>query len=261
MRLTRRFVVRTGVLSALVPVFERFAVPFLGASALAQTGNGEGPADWRHGLSLYGQLKYPAEFKHFDYVNPRAPKGGAVRLMAVGTFDNFNEVVAGLKGSIAAGTGMISDTLLAPALDEVSTEYGLIAEAVTHARDFSQATFRLRAAARHHDGKPITVDDVIFSMESCKKHSPRGWRPITGTSPRCSKPESARSPSSSTGRAIAKCRSSWASSMSCRDIGGRGPTRRAANATSARPRSSRRSATPLIASKTSSPAAPSFTSG
>jgi microcin C transport system substrate-binding protein len=172
LRLTRRFVVRTGVLSALVPVFERFAVPFLGASALAQTGNGEGPAGWRHGLSLYGQLKYPAEFKHFDYVNPRAPKGGAVRLMAVGTFDNFNEVVAGLKGSIAAGTGMISDTLLAPALDEVSTEYGLIAEAVTHARDFSNATFRLRAAARHHDGKPITVDDVIFSMESFKKHSP-----------------------------------------------------------------------------------------
>src|SRR6476661_9594145 len=67
---------------------------------------------------------------------------------------------------------MISDTLLAPALDEVSTEYGLIAEAVTHARDFSHATFRLRAAARHHDGKPITVDDVIFSMESFKKHSP-----------------------------------------------------------------------------------------
>src|ERR1043166_2319960 len=79
---------------------------FLGASALAQTGNGEAPADWRHGLSLFGELKYPADFKHFDYVNPQAPKAGTVRLMAVGTFDNFNEVVAGLKGSIAAGTGM-----------------------------------------------------------------------------------------------------------------------------------------------------------
>ena len=172
LRLNRRLVVRPGVLAALFPAFGRFAGPFLGARAFAQTGNGEGPADWRHGLSLFGELKYPANFKHFDYVNPQAPKGGVVRLMAVGTFDNFNEVVAGLKGSIAAGTGMISDTLLAPALDEVSTEYGLIAEAVTHARDFSHATFRLRAAARHHDGRPITVDDVIFSMEAFKKNSP-----------------------------------------------------------------------------------------
>src|SRR5437667_3890727 len=92
--------------------------------------------------------------------------------MALGTFDNFNEVVAGLKGSIAAGAGMISDTLLAPALDEVSTEYGLIAEAVGHPRDFSSATFRLRAAARHHEGKPVTVDDAIFSMQAFKTHNP-----------------------------------------------------------------------------------------
>ena len=92
--------------------------------------------------------------------------------MAVGTFDNFNEVVSGLKGSIAAGAGMLSDTLLAPSLDEVSTDYGLIAEAVTHASDFSSATFRLRANARYHDGKPVTVEDVIFSMQAFKKHSP-----------------------------------------------------------------------------------------
>ncbi|TMK00104.1 MAG: ABC transporter substrate-binding protein [Alphaproteobacteria bacterium] len=170
MRLTRRSLVRSGVLAALCPIFDR--LPFLGAAARAQAGNGEGSLEWRHGLSLFGDLKYPAAFKHFDYVNPNAPKGGSVRLMAIGTFDNFNEVVAGLKGSIAAGAGMISDTLLAPALDEVSTEYGLIAEAVSHPRDFSSATFRLRAAARHHDGKPVTVDDVIFSMQAFKTHNP-----------------------------------------------------------------------------------------
>jgi microcin C transport system substrate-binding protein len=171
-RLTRRLVVRAGVLAAVSPILGRFGLPLLAGSAYAQERNGERNLEWRHGLSLFGELKYPAGFKHFDYVNPNAPKGGSVRLMALGTFDNFNEVVAGLKGSIAAGAGMISDTLLASAFDEVSTEYGLIAEAVSHSSDFSSATFRLRAAARHHDGKPITVDDVIFSMQAFKKHSP-----------------------------------------------------------------------------------------
>jgi len=134
LRLTRRSVVRTGVLAALSPILDRFGAPFLGASARAQGGS----LQWQHGLSLFGELKYPAGFKHFDYVNPSAPKGGSVRLMALGTFDNFNEVVAGLKGSIAAGAGMLSDTLLAPSLDEVSTDYGLIAEAVSHPSDFSR---------------------------------------------------------------------------------------------------------------------------
>ncbi len=171
-RLTRRLVVRAGVLAALSPILGRFGLPLFAGSAYAQERNGERNLEWRHGLSLFDELKYPAGFKHFDYVNPNAPKGGSVRLMALGTFDNFNEVVSGLKGSIAAGAGMISDTLLASALDEVSTEYGLVAEAVSHPSDFSSATFRLRAAARHHDGKPITVDDVIFSMQAFKKHNP-----------------------------------------------------------------------------------------
>jgi microcin C transport system substrate-binding protein len=81
-------------------------------------------------------------------------------------------VVAGVKGSIAAGASMISDTLLVSALDEVSTEYGLLAEAVSHPGDFAWASFRLRPQARHHDGKPVTVEDVIYSFESFKKHSP-----------------------------------------------------------------------------------------
>jgi microcin C transport system substrate-binding protein len=168
LRLTRRFVIRAGVLTAIAPILDRFGMPILSTAANAQ---GTAP-NWKHGLSLFGELKYPPGFKHFEYVNPNAPKAGTVRLNAFGTFDNFNEVVAGVKGSIAAGAGMISDTLLVSALDEVSTEYGLLAEAVSHPPDFASATFRLRAEARHHDGKPVTIDDVIFSFESFKKHSP-----------------------------------------------------------------------------------------
>jgi microcin C transport system substrate-binding protein len=169
LRLTRRSVVRAGVL-ALSPIFDRLMPLSFGSAARAQETGSE--RNWRHGLSLFGELKYQPGFKHFDYVNVSAPKGGTVRLIAFGTFDNFNEVVAGLKGSIASGTGVISDTLMAPSLDEVSTDYGLIAEAVSHPPDFSSATFRLRAAARHHDGKPVTAEDVIYSFESFKKYNP-----------------------------------------------------------------------------------------
>ncbi len=171
MRLTRRTVVHAGALATLSPIFQRLGLPLLGSTPVSAQEPNSG-RDWRHGLSLFGELKYPAGFKHFDYVNPKAPKGGTVRLIALGTFDNFNEVVAGLKGSIAMGTGIISDTLMAPSFDEVSTDYGLIAEAVSHPPDFSSASFRLRSAARHQDGKPITVDDVIFSMQAFKKHNP-----------------------------------------------------------------------------------------
>ena len=128
---------------------------------------------WRHGLSLFGDLKYPPGFARFDYVNPNAPKGGAARQIAFGTYDNFNMVVAGVKGSIAVGTELISDTLMAPALDEVSTEYGLLAEAVSYPEDRSWVTYKLRAEAKFHDGKPVTPEDVIFSFEVFKKNSPQ----------------------------------------------------------------------------------------
>jgi microcin C transport system substrate-binding protein len=170
LHLTRRFVVHVGVLTALSPILGRLGLRMLASPAAAQAGDQE--RNWRHGLSLFGELKYPPGFRHFDYVNPDAPKLGTVRMIAFGTFDNFNEVVAGLKGSIAMGAGVISDTLMVPSLDEVSTDYGLIAEAVSHPPDFASATFRLRAGARHHDGKPVTVEDVIFSMQAFKKHSP-----------------------------------------------------------------------------------------
>lgn len=128
---------------------------------------------WRHGASLFEQLKYSARFAHFDYVNPQAPKLGTVRQGVFGTYDNFNSVVAGLKGNLVAGIDLIHETLLTPSLDEVSAEYGLIAEAVSYPSDFSSVVFRLRPRSRWHDGQPITPDDVIFSFESFKAHSPQ----------------------------------------------------------------------------------------
>lgn len=170
MHLTRRFLVRSGALAAGLPLIGRFGLPVLPSPAAAQQSQAE--RAWRHGVSLFGELKYPADFKHFDYVKPDAPKGGSVRMIGLGTFDNFNEVVAGLKGSLAAFAGVVSDTLMVPVLDEVETSYGLLAEAVSYPADFASATFRLRAGARHHDGRPVTVEDVIFSMEAFKKYSP-----------------------------------------------------------------------------------------
>jgi microcin C transport system substrate-binding protein len=127
---------------------------------------------WRHGLSLFGNLKYPEGFKQFDYVNADAPKGGTAREISIGTFDNFNLVVADVKGSLAGSVGLIYDTLLTSSLDEVSTGYGLLAESVSYPDDYSSVSYRLRAEAKWHDGTPVTPEDVIFSFTVLKKNSP-----------------------------------------------------------------------------------------
>ena len=99
-------------------------------------------------LSLYGDLKYPAGFKQFDYVNANAPKAGTARQIAIGTFDSFNMIVAGVKGVVAMGITLVYDTLLASSLDEVASGYGLIAEAVSYPDDFSSVSYRLRAGSK-----------------------------------------------------------------------------------------------------------------
>ncbi|MDR3421718.1 MAG: extracellular solute-binding protein [Xanthobacteraceae bacterium] len=124
-------------------------------------------------MSLFGDLKYPPGFKQFEYVNAAAPKGGVARQTAIGTYDNFNVAVAGVKGALVTGIDFIYDTLLVSALDEVSAEYGLLAEAVSHPADSSSASYRLRAQAKWHDGAPVTPDDVIFSFNAFKKYSPQ----------------------------------------------------------------------------------------
>jgi len=162
---------RRSLLTSALSVLAVRGLPFTSWTSRAEAE--EKAASWRHGLSPFGDLKYPFGFKHFDYVNANAPKGGAACQIALGPFDNFNMVVAGVKGSLALGTELVYQTLFVPSLDEVSSEYGLLAEAVNHPDDFSSTTFRLRAEAKWHDGKPVTPADVIFSFDAFKKLSPQ----------------------------------------------------------------------------------------
>ncbi|PRD44183.1 hypothetical protein C5748_06135 [Phyllobacterium phragmitis] len=130
---------------------------------------------WRHASSLLGEPKYPPGFKHYDYVNPDAPKGGTLNQVAEGTFDSLNPyVVQGVPAAGFAnfGGGMLYDTLMSDSTDQSSTSYGLVAEAIQYPDDFSWVKFRLNPAARWHDGQPITVEDVIWSFETLKKQSP-----------------------------------------------------------------------------------------
>jgi microcin C transport system substrate-binding protein len=146
--------------------------PILPATETAHAQPAPDGLAWRHAVSTYGDVKYPAGFKRFDYVNPDAPKGGVVRLFELGTFDNFNVVIQYLKGSIASGATLINQTLTTRSQDEPSTAYGLLAEAVAYPDDFSYVIYRLNAAARWHDGRPVTPDDVVFSFDAFKKNSP-----------------------------------------------------------------------------------------
>lgn len=126
-------------------------------------------AGQRHGLSTFGDLKYPPGFTHFDYVNPVAPKGG--RMSQVGpaaslTFDSFNQFI--LKGVPAQGLGLLYDSLMTAAADEPGSMYGLVAEWADLAPDGMSVTFRLRETARFSDGSPVTADDCVFSFDTLK---------------------------------------------------------------------------------------------
>jgi microcin C transport system substrate-binding protein len=119
-----------------------------------------------HGASMYGDLKYGSDFTHFDYANPKAPKGGTLTMSAIGTFDNLNQFI--LKGNNAAGLESMYDTLTVGSLDEPFSEYGLVAQSITIPDDRSWVIFTLRPEARWQDGQPITVDDVIWTLETLK---------------------------------------------------------------------------------------------
>ena len=124
-----------------------------------------------HALSLVGEPKMPADYKHFDWVNPEAPKGGLLRLAVPGgSFDSVNPFTT--QGDQAAAVTMIYETLMTNSPDENSTEYGLLAEWVSYPDDFSSVTFKLREGAKFHDGHPITTEDVIYSLSALKKAHP-----------------------------------------------------------------------------------------
>lgn len=133
----------------------------LGLAGLAQ-------AAPQHALTLYGEVpKYPADFRHFDYVEPDAPKGGTLRQAGFGSFDSLNPFIN--KGVAADEIGLVYDTLTRHGLDEPFSEYGLLAEKIERAPDNSWVRFHLRPEARFHDGHPVTAEDVVFSFETLMK--------------------------------------------------------------------------------------------
>lgn len=153
-------IAKTGLAVAL------FALPALVPAAAEPVG-----LEKHHALSLVGQPQFPADFKHFDWVNPDAPRGGILRQAALGGFDSLNGFT--IKGNPAGGLGLLYDTLMASSPDEPSAEYGLIAEWVSYPPDYSAATFKLRDIARFNDGTQIMPEDVIFSLDALKAVSPR----------------------------------------------------------------------------------------
>lgn len=139
-------------------------------------------AEPRHGLSIFGDLKYSADFKHFDYVNPDAPKGGkASQIGTAGltTFDSFNPYI--LKGDAAQGMELVFDSLMVRAHDEPDAVYGLVAETADVAPDGLSVTFKMRPEAKFADGSALTADDVVFSFETIKaKGHPAFSIPLRG---------------------------------------------------------------------------------
>jgi len=116
----------------------------------------------KHAIAMHGLPRYPAGFSHFDYVNPKAPKGGKIVRSEFGSYDSFNPFI--IKGSAATGIGYIYDTLTVGSHDEAFTQYGLIAKSVEIPEDRTSVTFHINPDARFHDGHPITADDVKFTF-------------------------------------------------------------------------------------------------
>lgn len=132
-----------------------------------------------HAIAMHGSPKYPAGFAHFDYVDPNAPAGGSIALSAYGSYNSFNPFI--LKGRPpAAGIGRLFESLTVSSSDEAFTEYGLLAETIEWPEDRSWVAYTLRPEARWHDGKPITVEDVIWSLETFKTKAHPFYRTYFG---------------------------------------------------------------------------------
>ena len=152
-RLTRRTPILAAALLALFP----------GAADAQTPAPGTGP---KHAIAMHGDIKYPADFRNFDYVDPAAPKGGDVRQSASGTFDSFNPWI--IRGVAAGVVGLTIETLMVGSGDEPFTMYCLICETVETPADRSWVEFALRPQAKFHDGSPIEPEDVIWTFETLK---------------------------------------------------------------------------------------------
>ena len=122
----------------------------------------------RKTLSLIGEIKYPEDFKHFDYSNPKAPKGGTLKLASTGTFDSLNQYAT--KGKTPDYLFLQYDRLMSRSQDEPFSIYPLIATSLEYPEDMSWLAFNLNPAARFHDGKPVTSEDLLFTIETLKEN-------------------------------------------------------------------------------------------
>src|SRR5690554_2355275 len=141
-----------------------------------------------HGYAHFSQLKYSPSFTHFDWVNPQAPKGGTLKIMALGSFDSLNPYV--LKGTSPINTSdfyqygiselnaplMVGQGVFDPSGDEPASSYGLVAESIQYSDDLSWVVFNLRKKATFHDGQPITAADVEFSYQKLLEHGHPQYR-------------------------------------------------------------------------------------
>lgn len=128
-----------------------------------------------HAITPYGDpARYPADFAHWDYVNPDAPKGGQLTMAAFGSFDSLNSYIT--RGTAAAGVDLIYDSLISGNSDEVRTYYADLAETVEIAEDRSWLVATLRDGAYFHDGTPITAHDVVFTHETLRDHGAPRFR-------------------------------------------------------------------------------------
>ena len=131
-----------------------------------------------HGFNFFGELKYPADYKYLDYVNPDAPKGGEISIWTMGTFDSFNPYTR--KGRAGALASAPFESLLEGTSDEVGTSYGLLAETLEYPEDQSWVIFNMRPEARFSDGTPVTADDVAFTYELFLNEGLASYRAILG---------------------------------------------------------------------------------
>jgi microcin C transport system substrate-binding protein len=131
-----------------------------------------------HGFNFFGELRYPADYKHLDYVNPDAPKGGEISIWTMGTFDSFNPYTR--KGRAGALASAPFESLLDGTSDEVGTSYGLLAETLEYPEDQSWVIFNMRPEARFSDGTPVTAEDVAFTYELFLNEGLASYRAILG---------------------------------------------------------------------------------
>jgi microcin C transport system substrate-binding protein len=174
----RRDMLSLGLALGLTPAGFRAGHAATPAAAATPGATSAGEAVRTHALSLLGEPALPADFPHWPWVNPDAPKGGELALTALGSFDSFNPFI--LRGTPAVGTTMIYDTLLKPSPDEASSEYPYLAQWIELPADRRGVTFELNPAARWHDGRPVTAADVVWTFNTLREHGRPFYRAYWG---------------------------------------------------------------------------------